>query len=65
MSKRLKTLATSLLLATIMIVTLAGAAFAAPQERNYGGDSSNWAENSQDDCPIRDQDPIQDGTCKG
>ena len=38
-----------------MIVTLAGAAFAAPQERDYD-DSGNWAENSQIECPDRDQD---------
>ena len=54
-SKRLKTLTASLILACIMIVTLAGAAFAAPQERDYD-DSGNWAENSQIECPDRDQD---------
>ena len=57
MSKRLKTLTTSLLLASIMIVTLAGAAFA---DRNYDG-NGNWEENtSQVDCPDR----AQDGSCQ-
>ena len=59
MSNRLKTVATSLLLAGIMIVALAGATFAA-QDRNYV-DSGNWEENtSQVECPDRDQD----GSCK-
>jgi len=58
-SKRLKMLAVSLLLSCIMVVTLAGAAFAA-QERNYV-DSGNWGENTSEvDCPIR----AQDGSCQ-
>ena len=56
MSKRLKTLAASLLLASIMIVTLAGAAFA---DRNYDG-NGYWEDNTQADCPIR----AQDGSCQ-
>ena len=53
MSKRLKTLTASLLLASIMIVTLAGAAFA---ERDYNGNCYAPSE----DCPIR----AQDGSCQ-
>ncbi|MFC1892864.1 hypothetical protein ACFLYR_02345 [Chloroflexota bacterium] len=56
MSKRLKMLTASLLLASIMIVTLAGAAFA---ERDYGDKGiSNWENNTPLECPDRTQDPV-------
>ena len=56
MSKRLKMLTASLLLASIMIVTFAGAVFA---DRNYDG-NGNWADNTPVELPIR----AQDGSCQ-
>gem|GEM_PF-6251291 len=62
MSKRLKMLTASLLLASIMIVTLAGAAFAGGDYGDKG--NSNWEDNTPLECPDRDQDPAQDGSCQ-
>ncbi|MFC2067812.1 hypothetical protein ACFLTP_02195 [Chloroflexota bacterium] len=63
MSKRLKMLTTSLFLSCIMVVSFAGAAFAGGDYGTTNG-NSNWEDNTPLECPDRDQDPAQDGSCK-